>query len=172
MVAAFGGLFGAIGGAVSAAAAVLGGIQQANMMRYQAEMAERQAQIERENAVRAVERAQIEAEDQDRISLAFLGEQEAFMSASGLSGQSHQLARKGSREIARRDALNIRQAGDVDKYNFQQRAINAQAEAGMLRSGSRNALLSGFVGGATSLISAAQPVRSPKRFQTSVRVAV
>ena len=49
----------------------IAGIQQA---KFQAQIAKRSAEISRLNAERAVERSQIEAQDQDRLAAAVIGD--------------------------------------------------------------------------------------------------
>lgn len=157
----------AVGIALTAGAAVLGGIQQYNMAKFQEELANRNAQIAQDNAARAIQRSQVEQQDQDMITLAFLGEQEAIQAASGLGGRSQALARKSAAELGRRDALNVRQAGEIEAYNFQTQAMNFQAEASQARSAAGFGLLSGFMGAAQSLVGRSTSVRDPGRFSPS-----
>lgn len=147
-----------IGTAVSAATSVFQGIQGMNQARYQAKVAEINQEIAQENAKRAQDRAQLEAQEQDALSLAMLGEQEAVMGASGLGGRSFRLTRKAGRELARKDALNIRHAGELEAYNFNTQAMNFEAEANSQRSQATSSLVGGVLGAGSSLVGGATKV--------------
>lgn len=153
-----------LGIALSVAGSVLGAVQAKNMADYQAELAERNAKISEENAARTITRSQVEAQDQDMMNLAFLGEQEAAQSASGLGGRSQFLARKSGQELGRRDVLNVRQAGEIEAYNYRVEAMGQRANAEMARAEGRNAMLSGFLGATKSIIGGASSFRNPGRF--------
>lgn len=131
----------AVGGAIISTSAQL----QAN--KYQQEVAARNAALMEENAQRAGFAAQVAQQDQDRAARALIGEQIAAQSASGLKlgGKSQMLTRKSARELARLDALNIRQAGDIEVYNYQQMAQDKYEELKYLKNQSGSILLSGFL---------------------------
>src|SRR5262245_64995073 len=90
------------------------GFAQSN---YQAQVAEMNADIAKENAQRAGERAQIEQQTQDIQASNTLGEQVAEQAASGLTVSSPSLvkSRRSARRLARLDALNVRQAGEIER---------------------------------------------------------
>lgn len=121
---------------------------------YRAEVARRNAEIMEMNAQNAIQRSQMEQIQQEEITRSLLGEQIAAQSASGLKlgGRSQMLTRKSAREIGRRDALNVRHAGEIEAYNFRVAAQDAQSEAGFLRQTARNAQLAGFLEGAGTLV--------------------
>lgn len=133
---------------------------------YQAAIAELNQSIANDNAQRALERVQIEQQDQDAITLAMLGEQEAAQASSGLAfgSRSFRLARKSAQELGRKDALNIRQAGEIEAYNYRTQAANFGAQAQFAKASGVNSLLGGFLGGIGSLVSGATKVRDPDRF--------
>lgn len=162
----------AIASIASAGAAILGGIQAYQMGRYQQQLAEQNAQIAEDNARRAIQRAQVEQYDQDMVTLAFLGEQEAIQAASGLGGRSQFLVRKASAELGRRDALNVRQAGEIEAYNYLTQAVSQRAEGEMAAQSGRYGLLSGFVRAVPSLVGQSRAVRSPRRFDPNARITV
>lgn len=155
-----------LGVAVSAASAVFQGISGYQQASYQAKVAEMNQEIANDNAKRALERVQVEQQDQDAITLAMLGEQEAQQAASGLSfgSGSFRLARKSAQELGRKDALNIRQAGELEAHDYRTQAANFGAQAGLAKASATNSLLGGFLGGVTSLVSGASKVRDPTRF--------
>lgn len=160
-----------IGVAISAAGAIMQGIQQQKMMNYQAELQERQAEISLDNAARAVHRSQVEQESQDMAALALLGQQEAIQAASGLGGRSQALTRKSSRMLARQDALNVRQAGELEAESYVVDAEGLQASAHLSRMSGQNALLSGFLGATQSLVSLAPTVKRYGKYSRKVAAA-
>lgn len=145
---------GAIFGAVSA---VAGGIMQSQQAKYQAEIAKMNRRIAEENARRAIDRSQIEQENNDRNTRVMLGEQEAAQAASGLSltGRTQILTRKAARQMGRLDALNIRQAGELEAYNYKVDAANFAAAAAAKKMEAQHSLLGGFLGGLGSLVGGA-----------------
>lgn len=164
-----GGLFGGgssfLGTALSAGSAIVGGLSAAAASRYQAAVADTNAKIATENAKRAEVAAQKEAFQQDELTLAFLGEQQAIQSASGLSGRSQLLTRKRAAQLGRQDTLNIRDAGRFETQNYLQQAEGERASAGMHRSAASNSLLQGFMGGVSSFIDGRTTTRTVNRIQ-------
>lgn len=133
---------------------------------YQAQIAEMNQEIALDNANRALQRSQVEQQDQDAITLAMLGEQQAAQAASGLAygSRSFRLNRKSAQELGRKDALNIRQAGELEAYDYKTQAANFGAAASANKASATNSLLGGFLGGVSSLVSGATKVRDPDRF--------
>lgn len=170
-------IVGLAGSVVSGMGQVAAMQNQSAMAAYQASVAEMNKQIAEENARRAIEVSQVQQVDQDMISKALLGEQIAVQGASGLSlaGRSQMLTRKSAAELGRRDALNIRQEGELKKYAFLTDAANfgaqstlKQMESSAYSQGAGFALLSTFLGAGGSLLtkspttgSAAFTARSP-----------
>jgi hypothetical protein len=145
---------------ISAIGSVTSGMAAQQQANYQAKVSEMNEKIAKQNAVRAIERSQIEQEDQDRETAAQLGEIVAAQGASGLSltSRSSALTRKSARMLGRRDALNIRQAGEIEAYNYKTQAVNFEADAQLRRMEGKSSLLAGFVGGIGSLIGGARQV--------------
>lgn len=148
-------------GVVSTGVAIAGIVQStsANIQsaNYQAMVAERNAKTMEDNAVRAQYAAQVQQQEIDRESRGLIGAQIAQQSASGLKigGRSQMLTRKSARELARQDAMNIRQAGDLEAYNFRIGAEDAATAAGFARQSAGNALTEGFLSGAGTLVGGA-----------------
>jgi hypothetical protein len=138
---------GLVGGLVSG---VMGFAQSS----YQGQVAEMNADIAKDNAKRAVERSQIEQESQDLKAANVLGAQVVEQGASGLSLSSGSLlkSRKSARRLARLDALNVRQAGEIEKYNYLTDAANYKAQAAGARISGVGSLLGGFFSGVNSLV--------------------
>jgi hypothetical protein len=141
---------------------------QKNASDYQAQVARMNAQIAEDNARRALERSQIEQQDQDTITRAQLGTQEALQGASGLSieGGSQILTRKSAAMLGRRDALNIRQAGEIEAYNYKTQAVNQEAAARLAKAQGQSALVGSYFSAGGSLLSSAAKFGSSDFFKT------
>jgi hypothetical protein len=141
---------------VSATGAMAAAESEANMFKYQQEVANMNAQIAEDNAKRARDVAQVNQQDQDNQAAAFLGEQLAIQSASGvdLGSRSSLGSRKASRAVARRDALNVIQAGELNAYNSLTDKVNFDAQAAQAGMAADNALLKGRINMMTSLVGA------------------
>jgi hypothetical protein len=147
-------ILGAVGSVVSGVASLAAGAAQARMAKFNASIAE-------DNAVRATERSQIEAQQQDKLTLGMLGEQEAVQSASGISlgSTSSVRTRRAARELGRLDTLNVRQAGDIEAYNYKVDAANQRMQgSAAMTSGISNALGS-FLGAGSSLVGGSRSSR-------------
>ncbi len=161
-------ILAAVGTVASVGGALIGGIAQKNASDYQAQVARMNAKIANENADRALERSQIEQQDQDTLTRAQMGAQEAAQGASGLSltGGSQILTRKSAAMLGRRDALNVRQAGELEAYNYRTQAVNSEAQARMAKAQGQNALLGSYFNAGGSLLSGAAKFGSSDFFKT------
>lgn len=123
---AIAGSFGAIGAAISGIATVVGTVLQVQTMMMN-------ASIEEENAKRSIERAVVEQQESDLQARGMLGEQLVAQAASGVDtgGVSARATRLAAREAARMDALNIRQAGELEAYNHKAAAASLKMQAGV-----------------------------------------
>lgn len=150
---------GMIGGVVSAVGSLVSGLAAMQAANYQAAVAKANAKVAEDNASRAQHRAQIMAQDQDALTLAMLGEQEAAQSATGVDvgGPSARLARKSAAELGRKDALNVRQDGEIEAYNFKVDAMNARSEGQLARMRGRSAMIGGVFNAASGLLSSFNP---------------
>lgn len=134
-----------LAGAVASTSATI----QAN--NYQKEVARRQAVIMNANAERAGQAAQQAQIQQDQQTAALLGEQLAAQSASGLKvgGKSQMLTRKSARQLGRLDALTVRDAGDVEVFNYRMLAQDETEKIKYLNQANGTALLTGFLDAAS-----------------------
>jgi outer membrane murein-binding lipoprotein Lpp len=150
---------GLIGGVISAAGSVMGGMAAQQQAEYQAQIAEMNARVARINANRAILRGQTDAQNQDAKTQSMLGQQEAIQSASGLSitGKSAMLTRRSAAMLGRLDTLNVINDSQVEAYNYKVQAAEFTATAAAQRAAGENSLLQGFLGGAGSLIGSASP---------------
>lgn len=150
----------AIGSAVlGAVGSVMAGKAAASAAAERQAVAELNAERSEENAERTQQVAQIQAQDQDFLTLAILGTQESRQTGSGLVGRSQLLARKTARELGRRDALNVVQAGKVRAFNFKVEAENQRSAARVEEISGKNSLLQGFIGAGQSLIGGARTAK-------------
>lgn len=158
--------FSVIGSLVGAAGTIFSGISAMQQANYQAKVAAMNQQIANDNAKRAIEVGQINQQGQDTQTAAMLGEQEAVQGASGLSltGKSQILTRKAARELGRLDALNVRQAAEIESYNYKTQAMNFGAQAAAAKMQGQGALLSSFFGAGSSLMSSLGKVKSANKY--------
>lgn len=152
--------FGGVGGLLSAAGTIVSGVSALAAGNYQKQVADMNAQIAKDNARRAEERGQIVQQETDNRTAGFLGEQVAAQSASGISltSRSAIATRRTARELGRVDALNVRQAADIESYNYKVDAVNQQAQGQMAQQAGVGTLIGSFfkaggslVGGSTSV---------------------
>lgn len=157
-----------VGGIASAGGALIGGMAAKNAGDYQAQVARMNAQIAKDNSDRALERSQIEQQDQDTLTRAQMGTQEALQGASGLSitGGSQILTRKSAAMLGRRDALNVRQAGEIESYNYKTQAVNQEAAARLAKAQGQAALTASYFSAGGSLLSSAAKFGSFDFFKT------
>ena len=162
-----------VGGVIATGAAVVGTVLQIQSARdsakaaeararYQAEVAERNAQIEDENRARAIAEASVAAQDQDFDARAELGALIAEQGASGLDLGSGSFLRQraGLETIAATDRARIINAGQNESdaarrraENFREEARNAGAAAGDARSAGRTAIAASLISGIGSVAS-------------------
>ena len=159
-----------IGTVASVAGTVVSAMSANAAAEAQAEIARQNQMIAEENARRAIERSQIEGQERDLENSVLFGQQVAVQSASGVSGRSQLLARSSARKLGRLDTLRIRQAGEIEAYNFRLQAHDFAAAAEIAKAEGKNSLLAGFIqsiGGLTagaSEISKAKAVKAPTSF--------
>lgn len=116
---------------------------------YQKQVADMNAKIAEENAIKRVEIGNEDAQKQDNMTRALIGEQVAVQSASGLglNSKSAILTRKAAKKRGREDSLNIREAAGNEAGNFLQQAANFRAEG-------KGAMMQGIGGAISGLASA------------------
>ena len=147
-----------IGSLVSGVAGFMAAQSQAAVMRMN-------AQISQDNARRSIERSQIEQVNQDIQTRAMLGEQLAAQSASGIDvgAGSAMRTRLSARELGRLDALNVRQAGELEAFDHKASAASLRAQASGTSAQGAFGLLGSFLN-AGSIITSAKPVARKNYF--------
>lgn len=120
---------------------------------YQSKVADMNAKIAGENAVRAQQVAGINAQGNDNQIAAQLGEQEVDQAASGvsLSGKSQILTRNSARMLGRADTTNIIEAGNLEAYNYRVQQANFKAEKKAAKISAISAGIGGVLGAAANL---------------------
>lgn len=156
--AAISSAFGGFSGFLGAAGTVLSGVSALAAGNYQKQVADMNAKIAKENAARALERGQIVQQETDNRTAAFLGQQTAAQSASGISltSRSAIATRRTARQLGRLDALNVRQAADVEAYNYQVDAVNQKAQGQLAQSQGVGTLIGSFFKAGGSLVGGSQ----------------
>lgn len=140
-------MLGAVGGLLSGGLGLMQGL-------YQAQVAKNNARIANWNAGLAEQKAQIEQQDKDRENRGALGTLIAEQGASGIAitSPSTMDTRGAAAQLARQDALRIRQAGDIESWNFKQQAADFKAQAGADTLGGVANFVGGILGGVKSLV--------------------
>jgi len=158
----------AVAGALASVAGGVMGMMQAN---YQAEVAKMNADIAKRNAIRASQRSGIEAQEKDMMETrALLGEQEVAQAASGVSiaGKSQVMTRATARILGRRDAINIIDAGKMERHGHLVDAANFKAEAKAAKISGISSMVGGVLGALgslpTSMMGGAQPTQAGSKF--------
>lgn len=151
---------------ITAASSVFAGFTAFRAGQYQSAIAGMNEKIAKDNATRAKHTAQVQQQDQDMVARAMLGEQLAEQGASGFTvgSASFRNARKSAKELARKDALNIRQAGEMEANNYLTQAANFNLQGQGMRSSAWGSLLGGFLEGAGSLASGTAKIRNRSRY--------
>lgn len=142
---------------LAAIGSVIGGLATAASAVMQASVASMNASVERDNANRAIQYAQMDAQESDLQARAALGEQIAAQSASGVAVEtgSTKSVRQVARRLARLDALNIKQEGELKAYNHRVAAASYQAQAGV-------SMVQGIGGALGSFLSAGSQISNSK----------
>lgn len=146
-----------LGTALQAGGQLLTGVAAYGAAQYQAKVAEQNAAIARDNATKAAEQASQQAQQNDNEMAAFIGQQEAAQSASGISTQSRSsiLTRKASARIAKLDRENIIKQGEANANNYFQQAADFKSSANASKSSGIFNLAGGVIGAGSTLIGGA-----------------
>ena len=153
--AAAGSTLAAISTGLSVATGIMGTIAAVNEAKFNAAVAEQNAEIAEENRVRAIQEGQLAAQRADLDASQELGLLIANQAASGLSGGSHALQRKTMRELAGRDRGTIIYEATAKGARFGQQAQDYRITGKAERMAGKFAAVSGVLGVGSSLISGA-----------------
>lgn len=149
---------------------VVSGVTGFMAMQSQAAVQRMNAQIAEDNAKRTLQRSQIDQQNQDIQSRALMGQQLAQQAASGIDVGAGSAVRTqlSAKELARLDALNVRQAGELEAFDHKANAASLRAQAGITSSSGMFNLLGSFLD-AGSVITSAKPV-AQKNYRAPVPV--
>jgi hypothetical protein len=143
--------------AVSAIGSGVSALQAASMSRYEAKIADRNAQLEGEAARSAADNGRIEAQRQYRKISQVQGQQAAAMAANGID-QSFGSAQQVQRDTAAMGAEDIQSIYDQTGQNirgFDIRASNYRAQATGARRDATGALVKGIFDVGSTVLSGA-----------------
>jgi len=152
----------AIGGIMGAAGAQTQAQAQAQTANYQAQVARNNQIIAQQQAEAAVQTGQEQATEQGLRNRAQLGGILAAQSASGLdvtTGSAPEV-RSSAREIGQLEQTTIEHNAALQAYGYQTQATSQAAQAGLLSLEAQQARQAGTIGVATSLVSGASNLGS------------
>lgn len=138
-----------------------GQIQQAQSTaaanRYQAKVADMNAQISEKRAKDALERGAKEEQQKRRENQQLLGKQQAAMAANGvdLTFGSPLDVIVDSSVLGELDALTIRTNAYREEYDYRVQAANQRAQGTMSRGAADSALAGGYLGAAGTILGGA-----------------
>ena len=140
-------------GAVGALASGAMGMIQAN---YQAQVAQMNAKIAKDNAHLASTRGGIEAQLQDMQAAKLQGEQISQQAASGVSltGDSQMRTRAEARLFANADRMRIRENANYEAHGYRVQAANFKADAANARTSGIASMVGGVLGAAGEAVNA------------------
>lgn len=153
--------FGLIAPIVGSAVSAFGAIQQGMAAKNAAEY---QAQVARNNALRAeqmkrseIQKGLIEAEEQDRTNSEIAGRQRNAMAASGFDLNEGTMREIGVSQtiLGRTDSLRRAHAGQLAGWKYQAQAENFRADAQLSQMRGKNAMTAGLFNAGGSLIGGA-----------------
>ncbi len=153
---------GAAGGLIGGIGSILGGNAQASNDRYQAQVAQNNAAYSARAADTALTQGQVVAQQQYQVGSQRLGQARAAEGANGVAINSGS-AVDDQASIARTTALNVGAVGynaDTQAVSDRNQTANYDTQANVDRTSASNAVISGFIGGATSLLGSASSVSS------------
>jgi hypothetical protein len=143
--------------ALSAAGSVMRGMAAQSAAKAQASAEEQNARLAELQGADAVRRGGREEAKFRREQAMLAGRQRSLLAASGVDIDSGSAAalQEASRMEGEEDAAVIRLNAQREKWGFDIQALNHRNAAAAARSAGSNAMTAGIVGGATSLLSAA-----------------
>lgn len=142
------------GTALNAVGKVVEGNAQAKNYQYEAQVAQNNATIARQNAEYAVRAGETQAATQGIKNRAALGAMVAQTGANNIDVNtgSPLLAQESQREVGLQDVLQIRSNARLTAYGYQTQATNYQAQSQLEQQEASQAQRAGWFGGLTSLL--------------------
>ncbi len=146
-----------IGTAISAYGAYESGVQGKALAGYQAQVANNNATIAKQNADYATEAGNSKAQIQDLQTRALIASETAAQGSSGLDVNSGSAVdvRRGSAAMGTLSELNIRNDAAREAYGFQQQGVNYTAEGQLDQYKGANAMRAGEISAIGSIVGGA-----------------
>lgn len=154
---------------VAAAGQIAGGISQASQLRYQARVAEQNAQLQNQQALDAIERGKIERVQLDRKYASLQGEQQAAMAANGIDqnfGSASQVA-SDTASLRNEDATSLYTNQYQELRGHDISAANYRTDATAKRQAASGAIISAAFGAASTALGGASQfsrLKAPGRY--------
>jgi hypothetical protein len=145
---------GIIGGVVSAIGAIKQGQAQADAANYQAQVARNNEVIALQQANITRQDGAIKAQQQDQKSAQTLGTQKAVLGASGVdveSGSAREVI-ASQNELARLDALTVQSNAERKAWGYDVEAANQKSQQTLYKMQASNAREAGYLNAFSSLL--------------------
>lgn len=142
------------GTAVSAGGALFKGFASSQMYGYQAQIAQMNAQIAKQNAAYETALGEVQAQQQGMKTKAVISETKAAQGASGLdltTGTAVEV-RASEAELGAEDTAMVRSNAARRAYGYEVEASQDIAQANMYKAASSNAMVSGFLDAGSSIL--------------------
>jgi hypothetical protein len=149
-------------GVMGAAGSIMGGYSQASNDRYQAKVAMNNATMAAQAGNTAIDQGNVVAQQQYQVGSQRMGQARAAMGANGITLNSGSALDVQS-GIARTTALNVgavKYNADVQAVSDRNQTANYDTQANVDRTDASNAVTSGYIGAAGSLLGSASSVAS------------
>jgi len=153
---------------IGAVGQIQAGNAQADAQRYNARVAEMNAEMSRRRAKDAQERGAREEQKKRQQIAALQGQQVAAMAANGvdLSFGSPLDTVVDTAMLGELDALTIRKNAAREAYDYEVQAVNGQADATLNRMGADASQTAGYLGAASTILGGASSAYSQYRRPT------
>jgi len=148
------------GTAISAGAAIYGGMAKSSMYNYQAQVATMNKQIAQRNADYAIAVGEVNAQRKGMETRARVGQTEAVQGASGLEvgTGTNEAVVASERDLGSFDEMTIRAGAQRESFGFKTQAMNFEAEATADKTAGKYAMVEGFTNAASSIVGGASSV--------------
>ena len=145
---------GILGAGVSAAGSIVGGISSSNAAKYQAQVAENNALIERQNADYAMKAGEAQTEKSSLRGAANLAAIKASQAANGVDVNtgSNLDVQESARETNKLDTLTTLNNAQLQAYGYRTQATAFESQAQLDKSAANSDLIGGFLGVGGSLL--------------------
>jgi hypothetical protein len=158
---------GQVGMGTTASGGILGffgslaqGVSNSNMYNYQSALSRMNAQIYKQDAEFAIESGQQENLKFGLRAGQQMGQIRAAQGASGfdMNSGSGAMVRSSQETLNRMDMATIRSNAAKTAYNYETQSAMAEGQAGLYKSAANQSLISGAIGGMSSILGTASSV--------------